>query len=362
MSHSYAPLEIGRAHYGYIPTLDGLRALACMIVLLSHYQFSYLVPAGLGVSVFFVISGFIITRLCLERTEKENAPFAFYKLRFFRLAPALMLYLLTLISIDLISGEVDDATGYLGVATYTLNYMIHFNIYDDSNRLLGHLWSLSVEEHFYLLFPLGLSACKSVSSRYRLVSTLLVSVVIWRLILVLFFAESDTPLLTDDMIYRRSDTRFDGILVGVLAALMARNGEQWFRWAMTNMDNYFFIIGLVLMSLTLPFTKVNIQHFDTTLIETISLALTLPPILFGPHFGWARRILSSTILVQCGKISYAIYIWHVAVYWKFLPLFDLEAGIGKTLVATVITFAIAYISSRFIEMPIRQWSHQTNKQ
>ena len=158
-NQSWTPKLPATSTYGHIPGLDGLRALSVLIVIIAHMGFEHIVPGGFGVTMFFFISGFLITRLLLAESEaKGNVKLGkFYMRRIIRLYPALlfMLYLSACLYIIMGYGHPAPMEVAAGVGYFT-------NIFQVFSRISGdvpfmpwtHLWSLAVEEHFYLGFPI----------------------------------------------------------------------------------------------------------------------------------------------------------------------------------------------------------------
>jgi peptidoglycan/LPS O-acetylase OafA/YrhL len=149
-----------QARFGYIPGLDGIRACAVMMVLIAHIGFEHIIPGGFGVTVFFFISGFLITRLLLAElgeTGRIDLP-RFYIRRFLRLLPALYVMLILTGVLLIAMGDVPKLWETVAAFTWTMNY--HYAVLAFTNELRvapwEHLWSLAVEEHFYLIYPLVL--------------------------------------------------------------------------------------------------------------------------------------------------------------------------------------------------------------
>jgi peptidoglycan/LPS O-acetylase OafA/YrhL len=216
-----------RARLGYRPALDGLRAVAIGLVIL-HHTAALLVPAWqrrfvpggfLGVDVFLVLSGFLITTLLLERRDREHRPLlTFYARRGLRLLPAVLLLLMANLAYSVIYGHVGDAArSFVVVLTYLTNWAelagISFSPY------LTHLWSLAVEEQFYLLWPLVLFSLLRIWRSRRRVAYVLVALVVltaaWRAAL---YGMGDPWL----RIYIRTDARADALAIGALLAVLPR--------------------------------------------------------------------------------------------------------------------------------------------
>ena len=150
-----AGLLSSEAKYGYIPGLDGLRALAVLIVMVAHVGFSHIVPGGFGVTVFFFISGFLITRLLIAESEKKGQIElkSFYIRRFLRLLPALFYMLIVTGLTFTFLGNPPGLVETLAAVGYVMNYQTIGLAFQGmvQEGPWGHLWSLAVEEHFLSL-------------------------------------------------------------------------------------------------------------------------------------------------------------------------------------------------------------------
>ena len=207
----------------YIPSLDGLRAGAVILVILSHFGLDNVVPGGFGVTAFFWISGYLITGQMLSeigRTGRLDFP-KFYLRRFFRLMPAAVFYILIAGSLFVAIGGVMPVAAWLSAIFYAANY---YDLYVMFQPLasgvqspLTHLWSLAVEEHFYILWPLALV---TLYRRHWAVGVLLsvcLAVLAWRLWLYGQCFSGDLPgppggvcgLRVEYRLYKATDTRID---------------------------------------------------------------------------------------------------------------------------------------------------------
>ena len=204
---------------GYIPALDGLRAVAIILVLLGHFGLGRVVPGGFGVTVFFLISGFLITRLLLvEYVESGKIDYLrFYARRFARLAPALVVVIASVTAAYAALHTIVPWSEVVAAFLYVINYYRIFHAVDIIP--LGILWSLAVEEHFYLVFPLAFAGLLRSQRVVPALITAIAVALVWRVVLVLVLHASE------DYTYMATDARFDSILYGALLAILAH------RWA-----------------------------------------------------------------------------------------------------------------------------------
>ena len=200
----------------YIPGLDGMRAISILLVIFAHLGFENFVPGGLGVTIFFFISGFLITRL-IRAEMLETNDFRldnFYFRRLLRLFPALFVYVMLMLIFVTVTDMVHITTGQLSAALlYYVNY--HGLVNTHGNVVpWGQLWSLAVEEHFYVVFPLILIALKRRTVLVQLAATVVMIILsaTWRTFIFSYFHNSD-------YVYAASDTRFENIAWGCALAL-----------------------------------------------------------------------------------------------------------------------------------------------
>jgi len=212
MSRGYHPSD-----NGVIPSLDGLRAISISIVLVSHAGFGSIVPGGLGVTIFFFLSGYLITTLLMNERERSGRIDIgkFYLRRVFRLFPPLLVTLViaySLVILGVLAGGISWA-GVLAQLVYFANYYSLF--FDPGNTTAagtGILWSLAVEEHFYMFYPAVLTGLLAIGlSKQRIVVVLAITclgVLAWRMHL------ASLPNFVTERTYYSSDTRIDSILFG----------------------------------------------------------------------------------------------------------------------------------------------------
>ena len=192
----------------YIPCLDGFRALAVFLVMFWHYHVSLYLPGPFGVTTFFFISGFLITSLLLQEQARGGiAVGRFWLRRLLRLWPALLVVVLVSQALMQWQGEPAKPLEMLSAAFYFTNY---YRSYMDGPHadMFGPLWSLAVEEHFYLIFPLLLMLCGSSRRRMLWLSVTLISVPL--LLRLYYFYELQLGAIT----YSLTETRFDNFAWG----------------------------------------------------------------------------------------------------------------------------------------------------
>lgn len=339
----------------HIPTLDGLRAVSFMIVFVAHAGFDHIVPGGFGVTVFFFLSGFLITTLMrMEFKKSQTVSFkGFYLRRVLRILPPF--YVVLAVATVLAAVGVIDATGGLEVSAvaaqflHVANYWIIANGYDHQALGTGVYWSLAVEEHFYFLFPVlflflnkrGLSA----KAQAGVFLGLCAAILAWRCWLVLG-AHAPT-----DRTYLGSDTRFDSILFGAALAVF---GNPMLDGKPTGSEKLWKFVLLPLGVGALLFALLyRDPNFRETARYTIQ-GLGLIPI-FVVGISWPEflpfRPLNTKVAAFLGVLSYSLYLTHHVIIFglqKHLP----TAGPAVILpVAFAIALALAYGIHRFVEKP-----------
>jgi peptidoglycan/LPS O-acetylase OafA/YrhL len=323
----------------YEPSLDGLRAVAVTGVIATH-AFPQTIPGGwIGVDIFFVLSGYLITTILMteiEQTGEVNLR-RFYFRRFLRLMPPLWSVLLAVLPVILISKNWSALlSAWSAAATYTMNFNRAFAW--GPEYPLGHTWSLAAEEQFYLLWPLAIIFFKERKTLLTWVSVLLVAAISWRLILI---GEGASAI----RIYNSFETHSDPLLIGCAIALVQWNSRLesliaglWPLWA---------AITLVLVAV-LPSMSNAVLGTGTLLLGALGAALLISA-LYAPIF---RTALSLRPLVLTGRISYALYLWHFPILQLSTARFHL-AGIGLFL-PIALSYTIAAISYLTLEAYFRR--------
>ena len=363
-------LDRGRSfgEMGYLPGLDGLRAVAIIGVLLYHAGIDWMPGGFLGVDVFFVISGFLITSLILEEYDRSGRVnfTKFYLGRARRLLPAVAVLLIAvglavlIVYQDALSAFREDA---LATVFYVNNWWYIFvdqSYFESVGRppLLKHLWSLSVEEQFYLIWPVFALLLVRSGGRplvRRLALVLAIASTVWMAVLSI---RNGYPVDADpSRAYFGTDSHSMGLLVGAALATMWRPGRlstQVPRGAQLIITG----IGVASLAAVIGFYLfvgeftpwlyrggfLALAFFTTALIA----AVTHPASFLGPALG-------TGILRYIGRRSYGIYLWHWPIFMVTRPGIDVEWSEPVTFVVRIaLTLVIAELSYRLVEMPIRR--------
>ena len=348
---------------GYQPSLDGLRAISVIAVILYHAGMKWMPGGFLGVEVFFVVSGFLITTLLLEERSAQGMVDMrqFWVRRGRRLLPALYLLLAVVSGAALLVYR--DAAGRMGgdvlaALIYVSNWwqiFLNESYFVQSGRppLLMHLWSLAVEEQFYLIFPplfvLGLAKLGHRRTRTVVLVVALASAVEMAL---LFDEGADTS-----RIYYGTDTRAAGLLIGVLLAMV------WTPWTSTRPaarragPTLDVIGGLGLVVIGWFLLRVNaydpfIYRGGVLLLDLVCIVviavLVHPAARLSSVLGW-------TPLVWVGLRSYALYLWHWPIFQVTRPDQDVPlSGLPLFILRIALTVGAAELSYRYVEQPLRK--------
>ena len=351
----------------YIPAIDGLRGLAVVAVMLYHLGFTWIPGGFLGVDLFFVISGYVITRLLLDSIARSGGLDlrAFYKARIRRLFPPLIFMIIaTSIYIGIWAPETmrrfmsDSPFSLLGVMNWWLVFR-HTDYFDSISRapLLQHTWSLGVEAQFYLLWPLILLLTVRYLGKRKIPgAALFIAAVSGITLLVVSFKVDAASASQISHVYFGTDTHSIGLFLGAALAVswIPQNLKEDVEKRAQDFIDGIGIIGFIGMIATFLF----IDETDPTLYKlafplagifgcAIITSVVHPASRFAP-------LLSSKIAVWIGERSYSIYLWHWVVFQLTRPAVDIEGSAwALTALRILIVFALADISLRFVELPIR---------
>ncbi|WP_197648394.1 acyltransferase family protein [Sulfobacillus thermosulfidooxidans] len=354
------PVE-GQARY--MPGLDGLRALAVLAVIFYHLQWPFAPGGLLGVNVFFVLSGYLITDILLAHYEKTgNLNLRhFWVRRARRLLPALWALLLIVMSwvilfdphqIIALRQDVLAALFYVSNWWYIYHHVSYFSQFGPPSPLT-HLWSLAVEEQFYLLWPLllfGLLRFVKIR-RHRLILILGLALISAGLMAILYH-----PGANPNRVYYGTDTRAFALLIGAeLAFLWPSRHLPVLSQRKRHLVDLLGLLGLLMFTAMVIFTN-EYQPFlyrGGMFILAVTSAF-LVAALAAP-WSYLNRILGSRPLRWLGVRSYGIYLWHYPVIVLTTPLTSMGTpNILRGILQVIASILIAALSWHFLEQPIRQ--------
>jgi peptidoglycan/LPS O-acetylase OafA/YrhL len=344
---------------GYRPELDGLRGISILLVYI-HHLYHPLMPAGfLGVDIFFVLSGFLITSLLVEEWNRKGSISLkdFYIRRALRLMPAVFLLILITGALALVALDKSTASEtYQGIwltLSYVSNWLYAFGYFSVGNPL-GITWSLAIEEQFYLTWPLLLSLTLRFKLRRRWILCILALIIAITPLHRKMLLEQGANILR---LYYASDTHADGLLIGCLVGLLV-------SWDLLPDNKRFGIcmkflaaLGVIffgyLVSLPSWMNSVLYVFVGFTLVS-LSVALSLIVVILSPP-KFALLVLKFTPLVWIGRISYGLYLWHWPVRWFIYQRKALPVSTEQLVAAVVLSLLLPTLSYHFVEKPFLRW-------
>jgi peptidoglycan/LPS O-acetylase OafA/YrhL len=335
----------------YRPDIDGLRAIAVISVVIFH-AFPRILPGGfIGVDIFFVISGYLISNILLNNLTLSQFSLAqFYGRRVLRIFPALIVVLIFCLALGwflLLSDEYQQ----LGKQTVSgVVFLSNFSLWQEAGyfdgtserKLLLHLWSLAIEEQFYLFWPICLW-CAWKINKFLLVLVLVTIVSFAANVLTISSDVSGTFYLPQYRIWELA-------IGGLLAYLRIGPSKKI-------VANSLSVTGVALLVCGFFFIGRNSLFPGWwSLLPTLGTVLLITS---GNASWFNRNVLSNKVMVLIGLISYPLYLWH----WPLLTFTRIYWGhpdISKLIIASIISIPLAYLTFRFIETPIRNCKFQFN--
>jgi peptidoglycan/LPS O-acetylase OafA/YrhL len=352
---------VGERGLPHITGLDGVRGLAALAVVLYHAGVSWL-PAGfLGVDVFFVVSGFLITALLVSERERssETDLAQFWLRRARRLLPVLVLVLIvtTVYAAIMLQGTLGQHLhDVLMAAVYFTNWDLilrgvsYFEMFERPSQL-RHLWSLAVEEQFYIVWPVLFALVM----RFLNLRWLWCIIVAFAVISVLWMIVLFTPGADPSRVYFGSDPRAFTILIGVAVGLI---WKPWrFSWG-TSFGVMMDVIALLGLAMIVVIMAIG-RHWSEWMYPWGLLAISMGAIVLVAFVGrpgsMVGRALEIAPLRWLGQRSYSIYLWHwpvmLALQWEFNFI---PNTITIVVAALLATFILSELSYRLVEAPMRR--------
>jgi peptidoglycan/LPS O-acetylase OafA/YrhL len=358
---------------GYQPGLDGLRAISVTAVVLYHAGFTWIHGGFFGVEVFFVVSGFLITSLLIEERENTNRVSLpqFWMRRVRRLIPALVSVLLAVSVWAALFGSAEQTSQMRRDLPWAIPYAANWGqiagdvpyFQPGDPPLLRHLWSLAVEEQWYLFWPLAFVGLAATRLRRDHIAKLLVGIVALLFVLTWWIQRGgDTPMSLPgvfdganrvNFLYLSTITRASGLLLGAAAAFVWRpwRSQNAHRAPARALD---LAMGVSLGLLVCCFLGARLTAgymypwllFFVSIVSVVAVAVVVHPAAVG-----SRLVLSWPPLVELGKRSYGLYLWHWPI---FVILKATHGSAGRFLAAIAIAAVVTELSYRFIETPVRK--------
>src|ERR1043166_1058578 len=344
-SETAAPFRLG-----YRPALDGVRGIAIIAVLAVHthhiFGWSILNGGNIGVDIFFVLSGFLITALLIEEWQSKGhvSLKGFYWRRILRLVPALLVLLTSLYLFANALLPIGEAGATVRSIPVAFVYACDFGLAFFQLRLgaLQHTWSLAMEEHFYIVWPLFLvAALKLGAGRKRLV-VITVSLAVASAVHRAILHQLGAPAVRT---YYGIDTRADALLIGCAAGMSVCWGyfrASSFRfWVMP-------AVTVIVALMVVGGYSSSFMHLGGFTLLASATALVIGWVVLAPS-SYLCRLLEFGPLVWIGRISYGLYLWHYPIF-KASSLLRLGWSL-QLLVALTATFSLTCLSYYLVERP-----------
>jgi len=354
----------------HIPSLDGLRGLAVIGVLLFHG--GYLTGGFLGVDLFFALSGFLITRLLVREADRTRTIdlIGFWGRRFRRLLPAALVFLVVVMLWARWFGSPDQWATTLNDGPWAQFYLANWHqigsdrSYWDSFSdppLLAHLWSLAIEEQFYVVWPLVAALVWRLTRRGHnvLLAVCLGGAALSFVTMLVLFDGGDPT-----RVYMGTDTRASSILIG--AALGTRPAVAWVTRAVQARPHIVDLVMVVAigviaaMWITIDGASSSGLFRGGLLLHSALAAIVVA--FAAVRLGWVTRLLGTGVLQWFGRLSYSLYLWHWPVYAVLNQRRTGLDGLELLAVRVAVSIAFALASYHLVEVPLRRkatWTHGT---
>lgn len=336
----------------YRRDIDGLRAIAVMAVVAFHAFPNWLRGGFIGVDVFFVISGYLISGIVANGLEQGTFSFSdFYQRRVKRIFPALFLVLAACLAVGwcaLMSDEYKVLGKHIaGGSVFVSNFILqkeasYFGAAAESKQLL-HLWSLAVEEQFYLVWPLVLWIAFK-----RKWNLLLVSVLAACASFYLNIRQSGIDLTAD---FYSPQTRFWELMFGSALACAARRMPMLPKEGAAMLSNVLSLAGLAMLAG--GFWLLDKEAGFPGMWALVPVLGAVLVICAGPDAWGNRVVLSSRALVWIGLISFPLYLWHWPLLSFLRTVLSETPSVQLRLAAVLLSLALAWLTYRFVEVPVR---------
>jgi peptidoglycan/LPS O-acetylase OafA/YrhL len=349
----------------HIPAIDGLRAVAVAAVIFYHLGFTWIPGGFLGVDLFFVISGYVITRLLLDSIERSGGLDlrGFYKARARRLLPP-MIFMIVLTGFYISIWAQDSVKRFLTDVPFALSGTINWwlvaneqDYFEAIGRppLLQHTWSLAVESQFYLIWPIILLlVLKRFGKKVIPLAALLIALISASL---LFYISLQLDASSDvSHIYFGTDTHSVGLFLGSALAVswIPRNFKDEVSARAQNFIDFIGVFGLVgILATFLLIDESSPTAYKIAFPLAAIFGVAIITSIVHPASRFAP-ILQNRVLLWIGERSYAIYLWHWVIFQISRPRVDID-GEDWALIAVriLIVLALADISLKLVELPIR---------
>jgi peptidoglycan/LPS O-acetylase OafA/YrhL len=319
--------------------------------------------SAIGLKVFFVISGFLITRLLLAENKKAGniSLKNFYIRRLLRLYPVIIVYVAITSATLLFRGQHVPPLEIASVFFYFVNYLvIHYEHVNQAYALpVNMLWSLSVEEHFYLFAPLALVLMRGDARRML---ALAVAICVVALGLRLIYAYNDPNIVKTLELYWRSETRVDSIAFGAILACLPEF-DRGRRLIAVMIKKPVFLASLAAMLATFALRDSYFQNTWRFTLQGLIFIPILASVIFAETIPSFNRVLNLPLIAWVGALSYSLYVWHGSISFFFISWLETLPHAIEPWVELALSFVFAVLSYYLLEKPImglrKKFGHRT---
>lgn len=331
----------------YRPEVDGLRAVSLLVIILFHLDMPGIPGGFVAVDIFFIISGFLITSGIASEVHLDSFSFAnFYKRRVIRLAPAYILVMVCTILAAMILMLSSELKEFFRSVIYSSFFLANFYLWDNVGGYFSlnsdyvpllHLWTLAVEEQYYLAWPLAMIIISKLSRRPAVIIAIL-------LLLSVFLSEWAALHYRAAAYYMAPTRAFDLLLGALLAFIPVRNFSAYIHNAISLAACVIIASAILLYSTSTVFPGFN------AFLVSFAVALIM---IFSHHpKDLVGKLLSTRLMVYFGKVSYPAYLWHWPLI-SFVHIYQIKIDllIGTALFAA--TFILSGLTYSFVEKPAR---------
>ena len=360
---------------GYEPSLDGIRAFSVIAVMLYHANIAWLPGGFLGVEVFFVVSGFLITSLLIEERESTQRIDLkqFWIRRARRLLPALVV-MLAATAVCVAFYATDSAPDFRRDVLPSLGYFSNWwQIFAvdtpyfaaSSLPVLRHLWSLAVEEQWYLVWPLLFTFIFGAKWMRPKISGALLLLCSGAIMFATAFRFAQDDETRTNFLYLSTLTRSSGLLLGAAVAMMWRpwrktSPSSWWR---SSLADALAIASIALIGVLMATVHVaDARLYQGGLAATTIASTVIVAVVMRPHGLFVKKFLSQELFVEIGRRSYGLYLWH----WPIFVITHARDSGNRLAVALAVTVIINEFVYQFVEIPTRQgalgnWWHNRSQ-
>ncbi len=339
-----------KAIFKYRPEIDGLRTVAVLLVIFFHAKLDFFKGGFVGVDIFFVISGYLITSIIYKEKINQNFSFiSFYDRRIRRIFPMIFFLLLITSIVSFFVYSPNELKNFsqsiVSSVTYTSNiYFFNKTGYFSGNlntSPLIHTWSLAVEEQFYIFFPLILSLI--ISFKEKIIKFIIISLAFASFISIFFFVN------VEDFNFFMASSRVWELLAGSFLALNRK--RLLAKLNNKTSSNLFSLAGFIMILWSAVYFDKSTFH--PGFITIVPVLGTLLVIEFSDKHNFLGKILSNNFIVHLGLLSYSAYLIHQPLFVFVEEIYKTDLSVSVYIFLTILTFVFSHFTYIYIESPFR---------